>query len=316
MLEILNKNYYKTQEVRDLVWVIYSPSLLSTDTCVSTDIELDFPFEISVDKLFFEQLDQDPTALIEYIEQNKTARLGLYFENLLAYYFINHSSYELIIKGLQVQGKKGTIGEFDFIVKKVETNQIYHIETAVKFFLQYHEAQADNSWSHWIGPGCRDRFDLKLNKLIEKQCRLSELPASQVALKPIIGDAQLQSILHLKGCLFNYCRDEKLTYLHENSNRLEGTWCYLGELNQLDPNITWHIGSRLQWLTGGEIASPCKDISDLEQQIQAQFIIPGLETQPVMIIGHNNRDNTEPLERAFVVPDNWPFLGLSKKGSA
>ncbi len=302
---------FKTREVRDLVWAIYSPSLIDDSAELVNGILPCFKFNFEKDQPVLKELDANPELLITYLESNFSSRLGKYFENLVAFYFDYYPDYELLAKGLQVQGEKGTVGEFDLIVKKLETGEIFHIETAVKFYLQYSEAQADNDWSYWIGPACKDRFDIKLAKLLNKQCCLSDHIDSQKVLAPITDGQMMKRCLHLKGALFNYENGPRRHFQYENDLLRTGIWLHQQDIDLFtknNPAAEFAVLNRLQWLTGALNESNYSPIGKLNKIVNDHMTTPGLEKQPVMISLSSGEQPEIPFDRIFIVPDSWPYL--------
>ncbi|WP_237055433.1 DUF1853 family protein [Microbulbifer sediminum] len=104
-------------------------------------------------------------------QQRSASRLGAYFENLWAFAFTHHPDYRLLHRNLPLRAGGRTLGELDFIVRHHPSGLTEHWEIAVKFYLQVQE-------EFWVGPGLRDRLDIKLARMREHQLPLIRQPAA------------------------------------------------------------------------------------------------------------------------------------------
>jgi len=144
--------------------------------------------------------------------------LGIYFEQLLSFYFSHHPSFTLVCKNLQANSLERTIGEYDFIVLNNHTNEYYHIEVAVKFYLGFQSLDVNipknaplYNWHYWLGPNKKDTLAIKMRHLLEHQLRLSEKSAGIDALRTIgIKPGQLNIRLLMTG-RFYYPAPEDLS---------------------------------------------------------------------------------------------------------
>lgn len=196
---------FKHRSVRDLAWCLLSKELFNTVPGPKLTLD-DTPKLVA----WLEQVDKAPDKLLSALLNNKSPRLGFYFEHLLRYFFEHYPRYELIYHNLQIFDNKQTIGECDFIIEDKQTHTMYHVETAVKFFihrpycLSFDKpklAQATfEQWNEWVGPNDKDSLNLKLTQLINKQLLLSSTPQARAFFntKSIVAP---KPKLWLKGCL-------------------------------------------------------------------------------------------------------------------
>jgi hypothetical protein len=182
----------KIRPVRDLGWALTQPPPFNTIP--------DFNKEWLQNDLYdqglyswLQNLDQNPTTLLEHLQQQRSRRLGIYFEQLLSFYFEHYPRFELLGKNVQVNGNKRTLGEFDFIINDLSVNKIYHIEVAIKFYLGHQyllkDIEGNNpyyNWHHWLGPNKKDTLGKKMAHLKSHQLTLSETDSGKSALKPIL----------------------------------------------------------------------------------------------------------------------------------
>ena len=140
--------YYKNTAVRDLAWALFSPGLIDEH---EGDFQEHWPklsatWQPNADTTlpWLLQLDQRPDQFHHYLKQHESHRLGIYFENLLSFFFTHHPDYELEVKNLAVQGQQRTLGEFDLIYKDNNQDAFVHHEVAIKFFWKYKNHARNN----------------------------------------------------------------------------------------------------------------------------------------------------------------------------
>lgn len=204
--------------VRDLAWSLCSPSLFEKIP--------DFPLDWFAQDLIDDQLvswllslDKQPKALNEHLQKQRSNRLGIYFEQLLSFYFEHYPRFTLIAKNLQVNGDKRTLGEFDFIIQDQLDGETKHIEAAVKFYLGHQNYQgviANNiplhNWHNWVGPNQKDTLAIKMRHLQERQLPLSQTEHGQATLSRLgIANEEIQSRLFIKG-----------RFYQPNTNKIDG----------------------------------------------------------------------------------------------
>ena len=162
---------FKHQSVRDLAWAISSPPLVLQpgQSCRWPDSRwYQRVYEESLP--WFCKLDEDPSELESLLDSQRDRRLGKVFETLWLYWFSHNPRYEVIENNLQIIVDGETLGEIDFIVLDKMTGQMVHWEVAVKFYLGVDDT---NEMSNWYGPNRRDRLDLKVAHLLQRQSVLS-----------------------------------------------------------------------------------------------------------------------------------------------
>lgn len=105
-------------------------------------------------------------------------RLGHIAERVVGQAIKVSENYEVLFENIQILEGKNTIGEIDFILREVETEQVIHLELAYKFYL-YDPDISDTPIDNWIGPNRNDSLVEKLEKLKQKQFPLLHHPASK-----------------------------------------------------------------------------------------------------------------------------------------
>jgi len=134
----------------------------------------------------------------------------------------------------------------DFILKNKSTNEIIHLETAVKYFAKQKDKQ---DFKYFICPNGTRNFGDKLEKTFSKQLKITEREETQSFLKSK-GYWPLKSYHFIKGILF-YHPDEYNSFNNEklNPNHLKGWWIYHNEIDKLNSNSKYKIVHKLKWLS-------------------------------------------------------------------
>lgn len=162
---------FKHQAVRDMAWAISSPPLMSQQSqhCIWPQSQW-FQQVMEESLLWFKEVDQDPSELVELLASQKDRRLGKYFETLWLFWLKHYPRYEMVENNVQINIEGETLGEIDFILfDKVEKKTV-HWELAIKFYL----GEGDTcNMCNWHGPNRRDRLDKKVEHLLNRQSILS-----------------------------------------------------------------------------------------------------------------------------------------------
>ncbi|WP_046758742.1 DUF1853 family protein [Kordia jejudonensis] len=95
-------------------------------------------------------------------------RLGHMVEKVVSACIKSSDNYKILYENVQIKKDKNTIGELDFIIEELQSNQIIHLELAYKFYL-YDPTISQNPLHNWIGPNRRDSLKEKIDKLQQKQ---------------------------------------------------------------------------------------------------------------------------------------------------
>lgn len=287
---------YQHAVVRDLAWAVASPPLIITEQSSCRWFDADWyrqRYQHSLDWLH--QLDQDPAALLAVVEAQKDRRLGNYFETLWAFWLEHDPRYELITRNLAIRDGGNTLGELDFLIHDRETGFNFHWEVAVKFYLGLGDTRETASWH---GPGKRDRLDLKLVHLRDRQSQICQLPQTQAVLREIGVEVAGCAVL-LKGRLF-YPAAEALPDAPEGAcpQHLRSHWyrqsdwfenCQAGD--QFAPLLN------SGWMS--EHAQPDAKILSASQLQQA--LAQGVYRLPLYLLHYRQSG----CERLFLVPDDW-----------
>lgn len=180
---------WRSRAVRDLAWCIGSPPLAKLPGQASIWPESNwFRQQLTAFEPGLQVLDQGSKVSRQVFAQGRDQRLGAWFEFLLSRWLENDPRYSLLARNLAVreslaEGGRQTLGELDFIVANKLERLTEHWEVAVKFYLGTTSGPAAQ---RWLGPGRKDRLDLKIARMCTHQL-------------PLVRAAQTAKILQAKG---------------------------------------------------------------------------------------------------------------------
>jgi hypothetical protein len=295
--------------VRDLAWVIGSPGLLEAsypayDGKVVNDAWCSA--QLQACNSWLTTLDLSPLALHSFIAARPTRRLGHYFETLIKFWLTHMPDTQIIATNLQVQDKLRTLGEYDFLFRDASTT-VCHWEAAVKFYLQLEPMAEQRAF---IGPGARDRLDLKLGRVFQHQLTLGHTLAGQSALPPGIKLHKMQAFI--KGYLFYHASSvNKISAPGVSAAHLSGWWVRhtVDKIPQASADSHWIILPRLRWLAPAREAEDAKVLSftALGSHLNKHFSL----SSDAVLLFEMTRSTTgawHEISRGFVVCSSWPDI--------
>ena len=297
------------RQVRDLAWACFSPPLLHTEQLADDQHNVaNCGLSLTPTRQhWLQQLDRKPAALNEFLSQKAHTRLGLYFEQLWHFFLREDPDVDLLAHNLPVREGAKTLGEFDCLYFCHQRQRHYHLELAVKYFLAYHRAEqatTTRSWRAWLGPNSRDRLDLKVEHMMQRQIRLSEQPAAQ-ALLSSLGIDSLAGEVEIKGWLFGNAGETILPPRGHNAARPVRHWLRIEDLHDLLAVESYSglaLLPRLQWLAPArredtEVLPPATAEAQLHNHFQRN-------NRPVLVAAFGNAGIE--LDRFFVTGQDWP----------
>jgi hypothetical protein len=262
------------------------------------------------------KIDELPTYL-----QAPKFRLGVYFEKLWLFVLENYPRIELLAHNLPVTNNSRTLGEFDFIYYCRNRKRPIHLEIAVKFYLGVESSGNDlngkNNWHHWVGPGGKDRLDIKLLRMINHQCQLSQTPEGQ-AMLATLGIDNIEAIdqeICLKGYFFFPLLETCRAPVSANHKHLSGFWARLGQLKNPESglhNYQWLILPKMSWLSPEcdhdethplSLDMLCEQVGHRFENNPFPIMVQGIKRSPLL---KGERISVSP--RGFIVPDNWQMM--------
>lgn len=303
---------YQTQAVRELAWACFSPPLLDCSLLGSPrggvgDCELSITPQR---RQWLSQLDRDPTALLDHLAKNPSPRLGIYFEQLWHFFLQQDAATELVAHNLAVREGGRTLGEFDCLYWCRERQRHIHLELAVKFFLG-HSCETSNEtqsqWKQWLGPNSKDRLDLKIAQLMQRQITLGEQPRAKEQLAEL-GIHSLQREVVIKGYLFQPLQHALPPPPGLNLQQALSQWLEITELAAYLQELAataFLILDKPRWLaparTDGQ--EPVLSRSRLQKALHSHF---AQNTRALLVSGLSPQG--EELCRFFVVQQGWPLV--------
>jgi len=233
-------------------------------------------------------------------ERQRTARLGIYFENLWGFAFAHHPNYELLHRNLPLRADNRTLGELDFVVRHLPDGSTEHWEVAVKFYLRVADA-------YWVGPGLRDRLDIKLARMREHQLPLVRQPAAREILRQRDIPIDRQWAL-MPGRLFRPL-GEALAPLHGDINPAScGFWWATVDEFQYrfaGRGYRWFRLPKRAWLADRGYRVPHSDRgAALAEKLRGEEM-----RRPVCVAALAAGSE---VSRGFIVPDDWYEAALER----
>lgn len=290
---------YRHKVVRDLVWSLFSPDLVSPDWPGTANLEEDWLCRMLLDLLpALSELDSDPTPLQATLAERRSGRLGESFELLIRHALSLHPDIELLAHNLVISHQGRTLGEIDLLLRDVLAARTLALETSVKFYLGPRDARTDPAL--WIGPNPQDRLSTRLQRL-EHQLALCTHPATRELLAGRgIHDCTARALV--RGRLFHYLPhwEDAAPPLGANPHHLRGWWAEHGHFRDWMPtDAHWVILDRSDWLaplSRNDVVEPL-DSSALRGLLGSRLF-----SRPVCLA---RIAAGEEISRGFVVPNSW-----------
>lgn len=294
--------------VRDLAWTLASPPLLALRSPGIRWLNAAWcerAYRESLDWLA--SLDRDPAPLLTALSQRGDPRLGSYFEALLAFWLSweDNPLYRLVGRNLPVRSKNLTLGELDFLVEERQSGELQHWEVAVKFYLG---VASGGELKHWVGPGLKDRLDLKVQRLLEHQLALTHTPEGRGLIRHL-GLVSPTPVCLLKGRLFYPPQAGTEWAPHSAApGHPRGWWLpQAGFLTHYgDAGLHWIRLPKEHWLT--EVAPPVRIGEVQSASALVETLVQAADNRAAAVIGLALDDHGEYREatRGFVTPTLWP----------
>ncbi len=286
------KNYYHP-DVRNLAWVLASPSLLSFLPEFNQALKVlddDFwrqQYETYLPRL--QQLEQNPQELELFLAAHNNHRLGYYFEYLLLFWLQDNQyhCFELIKHRATLFKGKITIGELDYLVKNTQTGEIEHWEVAIKFYLGYPPL---NNADSWLGANDNDSLGRKLHHLASKQFLADQYQDFKINKRCLIVKGRLFYPLAAKN-LLSRAHEPSVPCL--SPQHLQGNWLmYQDFINSSEAaQLQWRHVGKDEWLADQQ---PFKQLP----LAKSQYLPPLATTRAELFLGFN--EQLEEMARCFV----------------
>lgn len=296
---------FTTERVTDaLKWLLNSPVLLDDrhhPALITSPLNAAYQPDIV-------EISRHTDDLLNELQFKRNHLLGIYYETLWQFIFNYLQETRLIRCNRQVRSEKCTVGEFDLIYFCTIRKRFIHREMAVKFYLGLPDASSPREW---LGPGLDDRFDLKLTRMLEQQCRLSQTSEGRHSLD-MLGITDVVSEALLQGCLF-YPFDKQCHTLEiASGNHLRGEWLPVSELNDyLEHRQISHVAhlTKHEWITHSinrRSIYPAHPRIQICEWLHSLMSLPAQHHGPVMLMGLKDRAGQHyEISRFFLVPNDW-----------
>ncbi len=207
--------------------------------------------------------------------------------------FLSHSkNYKLLSANLQIQGASETLGELDYIVRKIKTSQVIHIELAYKFYL-YDKDATDSEEEKWIGPNRKDSLFEKLEKIKHKQFPILYADQTIQTLRKLNIEIPSIQELCLKASLFIPKEMDVAEFPMNYQECILGKWMKYEDFHKDDEMAVYAIPTKKEWLLPMENISKWHSFSEVKILIQEQLHI---NKSPMIY-----KKNQHTIERFFVV---------------
>lgn len=330
--------------VRDMAWVLASPPLLAPVSLPPKKVRwLDTAWADQaylLSETWLAGLDRNPAPLLQVLAQDNDHRLGSYFESLLAFWLSWPANplYRLIAHGLAIRNDNRTLGELDFLVEDRHSGEIQHWEVAVKFYLGIRAGRAQKNW---IGPGMRDRLDLKVRHLLDHQLPLASTPVAAQLIRDM-GLAPPVAVCLLKGRLFYPPEVDRKIWAPTSASPHHPSGWWMPQADFLkrygDSTLRWIRLPKENWMTPVQTDATAAQLYQLAKNptvsisdaLNARDFVESLRQSPdnraIAVIGllpdanrgghgnHTQDPNTQVADvlnhqestRGFITPPLWP----------
>tara|TARA_R110002051_G_scaffold4192_1_gene22449 strand:- start:14688 stop:15542 length:855 start_codon:yes stop_codon:yes gene_type:complete len=182
--------------------------------------------------------------------------------------------YKVLVYNLPIREEKQTLGEIDFILKDVVTEQIIHVELTFKFYII--NTDIVEPLHQLIGPNKRDSFFMKMEKIKNRQFTLLHSTAGIKALAD--KGISITGLVHqtcFKAQLFKPYTVKTLQMDPLNEKCVVGYWLRLPDFTtEAFTAYQFYIPNKRQWvlnpISTSEWTSHANTLLYIEQQLLKQ----------------------------------------------
>lgn len=202
----------------------------------------------------------------------KNLRLGHQMENVCKQLLDHSSQYEVLVYNLPIREGKQTLGEIDFILKDVATEQIIHVELTYKFYII--DTDISEPLHQLIGPNKRDAFFMKMEKIKNKQFTLLHSEAGTKTLAELDLDAS--NLVHqtcFKAQLFKPYKTDTLQLDPLNEKCIVGYWLRLSDfITDSFTAYDFYIPSKSGWVLNPDANIEWTSHTDILLKVEQQLL--------------------------------------------
>lgn len=187
--------------------------------------------------------------------------------------YLNHSkNYKLLSANLQVQAETETLGELDYIVRNLKTNEVVHIELACKFYL-YDKNTKVWEEERWIGPNRKDSLYEKLQKIKLKQFPILHADKTIQTLRKLNVEIPSVQELCLKAFLFIPKEMPAQEFPINYQNCIVGHWIRLEDFYKEDETALYAIPDKKEWLLPPDQLLQWHSFSEMRLEVEKKIEI-------------------------------------------
>ncbi len=192
-------------------------------------------------------------------------RLGHMAEKIVGELIKQSTNYVVLYENIQIIENKATIGEIDFIIKHLTSNELIHLELAYKFYL-FDPNKSINPIHNWIGPNRNDSLAEKLEKLFQKQFPLLYHEATKSSLNTIKIDKVSQALCLLVSLFIPYESDIEFDSVFRKA--IKGYYLNYDTFVKLDHfEKTYFVPSKKEWGIDPSNHKIWKDVKAINQEV-------------------------------------------------
>jgi len=182
-------------------------------------------------------------------------RLGHQIEHVFRQLVEASPQYDILLHNLPIKQLNRTIGEIDFILRDVETEQVLHVELTYKFYLI--DTSISELVHQLIGPNRRDMFFTKMEKIKQRQFPLLHTDEGRDALQVKgIDHEKIEHQCCFKGQLFIPYPESEIHIRPLNKACVQGYWLQFDAFNTKEfQGYSYYIPYKSEW-----VAPPHNDV--------------------------------------------------------
>lgn len=211
-------------------------------------------------------------------------QVGRWFERVHLAALRTTPGVEILAANEPLRSGGRTIGELDVLYRR--EGLVVHREIAVKYYLA---AKPGTESCAWIGPGKRDRLDLKLERLATHQVTVASQAQAADAWPEALPFPDVTEVL-LLGSFFSPA-DETRMPAGAHTDAEHGHWYFASHFAERFGDARWCVLEKPWWLSPEHARElPMVPARELAANLRRPAFVARLSGK---------------LERAFVAPDGW-----------
>jgi len=226
------------------------------------------------------------------IPQNR--RLGHQMEYVFEQLIAHSDTYKILLQGLPVKNSERTLGEIDFILKVIPSNQLIHVELTYKFYII--DLEISEPIHRLMGPNRRDMFFTKMEKINKEQFPLLHSPEGILALRDnAIDPERIEHRACFKAQLFVPFGSTTVSIRPLNRACIRGYWIRFDDFNSPDyRSHNYYIPFKSQWVIAPHEGVPWQSHRNTLMEINLRML---KENAPMVWMKKTNGE----LHKFFVV---------------